>query len=101
MGFLPNIKEMAIKEAEKAFEDFEKLPAVIIAQKDIADGFAELEALEAKITPQEIEAALNLLFPGRFTVTEIQNAEASLNKLIAAFTALRAALVAKAKAEAG
>jgi hypothetical protein len=92
MGFLPNIKQMAEDAIEKEYETIEKIPAVQAAQKDLSKGLTELAELEAKITPQEVVFALNVLFPGKFTLTEITNGEASLNKVIAAAKTLKANL---------
>lgn len=106
MGFgLPSIRELAINEAEKVVADFEKIdlnhdgiPDAKEASTLITTGVTDLEALEAKITPEEAAAALNILFPGKFTAEEVAIGEASFAKILAG-TAKLLALASAAKAE--
>lgn len=64
------------------------LPDVAEAKKLFSEGVAELKVLEAKVTPAEIAAALNVLFPGKYSEAEIVKAEASGAKIMNAFTLL-------------
>jgi hypothetical protein len=95
MSIFPNIRDMAVKEAEKVEADLMKIdidhngiPDVQEAKTLLTQGFTELQTLENKVTPAEIEAALNVLFPGRFSAAEITAAEGALNKVIAGFLKL-------------
>jgi hypothetical protein len=93
MSFLPNIEDFAkkkigelVSKIEAIDADHDGLPDLAEAKQLIAEGFAELQVLEAKVTPTEMVTALNLLFPGKFNEAEIQSAEAALAKLGTAIT---------------
>jgi hypothetical protein len=95
MSMFPNIRDMAVKEAEKVEADLMKIDMdhdgisdVQEAKTLLTEGFAQLQVFESKFTPAEIEAALNVLFPGRFSAAEITAAEGGLNKVIAGFLKL-------------
>ena len=108
MGFgLPNIKQMAINAAEDGIKELEKIdlnhdgiPDIKEAQTLITEGITELEAFEAKISPAEAVTALNLLFPGKFTVAEVTAAEASIGKLLTGITKVQG-VISNAKAALG
>ena len=64
--------------------DHDGIPDVVEAEKLVSEGVAELEALEAKVTPEEAATALNVLFPGKFTSEEVVAGEAAIAKVISA-----------------
>lgn len=81
-------KAEVLKEATKAEA---KLRSIDINHDGISDveearthfesGFAKLKALEAKVPPDKIAAALDLLFPGVFTADEIKFAEGAVDEI--------------------
>lgn len=77
--------------------DKDGIPDLAEAKKLLSEGVTELQVLEAKVTPDEIANALNVLFPGKFTAVEIAAGEAAINKLISAVQHL-AAITSNVKA---
>lgn len=60
-----------------------KIPDIVEVEQEIETIFEDLKFLEAKLTPAEMLAALNVLFPGKFSLDEVTKLENSITKLIA------------------
>jgi hypothetical protein len=87
-----NLEKMA--EAE-----FGKLETAVLSSPEFAKmetklqlDLQTLKAFEAKITPAEIEAALNVLFPGKFTPTEVTSALTTFGDVISVISNPQAVL---------
>lgn len=86
--FTLSVKQMAINEVEKIYKKLEAIdinhngiPDVLEAKADILAGIADLEKLEAEVTPAELATALNLLFPGKFNAAQVAAGEAAVAKV--------------------
>ncbi|HEY9791452.1 MAG TPA: hypothetical protein V6D22_13695 [Candidatus Obscuribacterales bacterium] len=88
--------EIAKVEAKlKAIDaDHDGLSDLAEAEKLVSEAVADLKVLEAKVSPAEMAAALNVLFPGKFNAAEIASAEAAVGKILSAIS--HAAGMAKA-----
>lgn len=87
-----NVKEMAEKEVTKIVQDIEHLPGVKDAETNVKTGIATLEAFASKLTPDEIAAGLNIVFPGKFTAAEVTIAMSDTTKMLAGLNVLQSAV---------
>lgn len=75
--------ELAKEETKlKAIDaDHDGISDIAEAEKAASEAVAELKILEAKVTPDDIDKALNVLFPGKFTEADILAGEDAINKI--------------------
>ncbi len=78
--------------------DHDGLSDLTEVEKLFAEGVAALKVLEAKVSPAEVAAALNLLLPGKFNAEEVSAAEAAVGKLLDGAAHLQGLVLAAEKA---
>lgn len=85
-----NVKAIAKEKIAKLKAMFLKIdvnhngiPDVIEVEQDLEHIFEDLKFLENKLTPAEMLTALNVLFPGKFSMEEVTKLENAVVKLIA------------------
>lgn len=89
-GAVVNVKAIAKEKLDKLKKMFlsidinhNGIPDIIEVEQDLEHIFEDLKFLESKLTPAEILCALNVLFPGKFSMEEVTKLENAVVKLIA------------------
>jgi hypothetical protein len=101
--FTLSVEKMAMDAVDKAEAklmtidlNHNKIPDLVEIKNDIATAVADLQEIEKEVTQDEMLAALNVLFPGKFTADQIVKGEAAIGKIIGSLLKVEA-FVAEAK----